>query len=126
MKTRLQPTGHLNVRGTVTWAKVSEQSPIDLSIKGATPRSQVFLKVCGPTMNGETGSIADQCWATFGDIEHHVLGVDVNRWGQAHADLYAKMGAGPLSLMKANRFELYGSATATRPIARGQIEQTNR
>ena len=65
MQARLHSTGRLNVSGTVLWAQASEKTPIALLVNGARPRSQVALKVCGPTLNGATGTLADQCWATF-------------------------------------------------------------
>lgn len=121
MQTQLHSTGKLNVSGTVLWTQASETSPIALLVNGAKPRSQVVLKVCGPTLNGAAGTLADQCWATFRDVNHYQPMIGVDARGKVRATLYAKLGAGPTFLVKPQRFELYASTDLTHPIAVGQL-----
>ena len=121
MQVRLHSTGNSKVEGTVLWARMSETSPIALSINGAKRGSQVVLKVCGPSMNGDAGTISDQCWTAFTDSEHHNFAIDVGAKGRARVTLYAKLGVGPLFLVRADRFELYAASNMTKPIAVGRL-----
>ncbi len=121
MQTRLHSTGASKVSGTVVWLRASEQVPIFLSVKGAAPGSEIAMKVCGPTRNGDTGTTFDQCWLTFEDPVAHDYTVNVGKKGTAQAALYAKLGVGPVSLVKPQRFELYAASDLTNPIAVGQL-----
>jgi hypothetical protein len=118
---RLHPAGEGTVRGTAAWAGASEQMPISLSIKGAAPDSTVMLKVCGATLNGETGDVHDQCWAAFTDRDRHLMDIVVDGDGQAKAELYPKLGVASIFLLKAERLELY-SSDPTAPIAIGELK----
>jgi hypothetical protein len=117
---RLHPAGEGTVRGTAAWAGASEQMVVTLSIKGAAPDSTVMLKVCGATLNGETGDVHDQCWATFTDRDRHLMDIVVDGDGQAKAELYPKLGVASTYLLKAERLELY-AGDATAPIAVGEL-----
>jgi len=121
LQARLHSTGNLNIRGTATWAKMSEQTPIVLSVRGARPLSHVVLRVCGPTINSETGGVHGQCWATFVDADRHLLDIAVDRKGRADVKLYPKLGTGPTVLIEAERVEMYVSGNATAPIAVGEF-----
>ncbi|MGD0116017.1 MAG: hypothetical protein ABSC13_08455 [Dehalococcoidia bacterium] len=123
MQARLHSTGKLRVEGTVLWARASETTPIGLLVNGAKPRSQVVLKVCGPSLNGAAGTIGDQCWATFRDVNHSQPTITVDARGKVRTTLYAKLGAGPTFLIKPARFELYASTDLTHPIAVGQLRR---
>ena len=57
LQARLQPTGDRNIRGTAMWSEMSEQAPIFSSLRGANRSSHVAVRVCGPTINGETGVV---------------------------------------------------------------------
>jgi len=120
LQARLRPAGEAKVRGTAAWANVSEQTPIVLSIRGATPLTSVLLKVCGPTINGGTGAVYDQCWATFTDRDRHLMDVPVDEDGRANAELYPKLGVASAFLLKAERVELYAGGAAA-PIAVGEL-----
>ena len=120
LQARLRPTGAANVRGTATWADTSEQTPIVLSIRGATPLTSVLLRVCGATVNGERGTVYDQCWATFTDRDRHLMDIVVDEDGRANVALYARLGVGATFLSKAERLELYAS-DGTAPIATGEL-----
>ncbi|MGA2285673.1 MAG: hypothetical protein ABSG55_05345 [Dehalococcoidia bacterium] len=121
MQTRLQSTGDRHLNGMVLWAQMSETRPIALLVNGVKPGSQVVLKVCGPSMNGDAGTIADRCWTTFKDREHYNSTIDVDRRGKVRTMLYAKLGVGPTFLIRPARFELYASTDLTHPIAVGQL-----
>ena len=120
LQARLRPAGEVNVRGTATWADTSEQTPIVLSIRGATPLTSVLLKVCGATVNGETGAVYDQCWATFVNRERRLMDIVVDEDGRANVALYPRLGVTGTFLLKAERVELY-AGDATAPIAVGEL-----
>jgi len=121
LQARLQPTGDSNIRGTAMWSAMSEQAPIYLSLRGAQPSSRVVVRVCGPTINGETGVVYDQCWATFVDADRHLMDIGVDSRGRANVALYPKLGVGPTVLTKAERLEVYASGDMTAPISVGEL-----
>jgi hypothetical protein len=120
LQARLGPVGESGVRGVAAWADASEQTPIVLSIRGATGLSSVQLKVCGATVNAETGAVYDQCWATFTDPDRHLMDIAVDGNGRAKAELYPKLGVASTVLLEAERVELYAGG-APEPIAVGAL-----
>lgn len=118
---RLAPAGQQKVRGTVDWAGTSEQYPIYLSIRGATPSSQVVLRVCGPTIVADTGTIYDQCWPTFVDRERHITNIAIDEDGRANVALQPKLAVASVSLLKADRVELYSANDLSTPISVGKM-----
>ena len=119
---RLAPASGQNVQGTADWAGMSEQNPIYLSIKGATPLSEVTLRVCGPTIAVDTGTIHDQCWATFVDRDRHIMNIAVDKYGRANVALQPKLAVGSVSLLRADRVELYSADNPATPISVGKIK----
>jgi hypothetical protein len=120
LQARLGPVGESSVRGIAAWADASEQTPMVLWIRGATGFSSVQLKVCGATVNSETGAVYDQCWATFTDPDRHLTNVVVDGDGRAKAELYPKLGIASTVLLKVERVELYAGG-APEPIAVGEL-----
>jgi hypothetical protein len=107
LQAHLRPVGQSNVRGKVVWPEMSELVPLDVRIRGARPLSQVALRVCGPTEEGISGNVFDQCWATFTDRDRHILSIQVNRKGKAEVQLFAKLAVASVHLLEAERVELY-------------------
>ena len=118
---RLAPAGERNVQGSVDWAGMSELNPIYLSIRGATPLSEVTLRVCGPTIAVDTGIVHDQCWAAFVDRERHIMNIAVDKYGRANVTLQPKLAVGGVSLLRADRVELYSAGNPATPISVGKM-----